>query len=714
MPDYNLYKLSNSNEIPRFVGSPVPELAQAFQVQQGKYDTALAISDEIENGIKGASSLVQDQALLQELKNKYRGKIKGYAEKGDYENMVRETTRDAKEFSREYTPIMANQKAVSAYRDEIEKLQKDNKISKKLADAAFEYSTNTYKGLQKDPVTGQYRNQFTGYMPGKELDVSDFVKKALQDIDPQTIGWNVRKVITANGAEFYQESGGKTVKLPIERLRPFIEAYKSQSAEYQSHVAQEKLLDNWKIANVSSESIAQLAAEGKISPQMYEQATKLAQEQGMPLPQAMKLIAESHTAQRIDRDIDVMAHKYIRDDRESTSKLMGETEETKRRNDIKALDYQDPFGAPILVPIKGTVAATPEKLEGSLADARKNFTSIREQNALFMKDLTPVKQPDGTVQYMRGNENVTDAVLRAKTMEVQAAQAQLNLVNREKQAKEQAQYVITPTLVNASQKAYDDAYRKTFNIGPMPEWERKSMAEKARTAVMENDPGFRRYKKILAEDAQNGSVQVNALGFNSKDAEKHATEKFKDFALNLDAETLKAGAFGLSKVDGTPFNNEDYQKMKDDAKFAGWFLDPADGNKVKFLYNVGKVTRNAKGNQVGEQSLVKMDALPGTMELLQQTGQLDLLQMMTADAVGNLEKNDSKITEFSPIKGLSVTVQRYNNTVLPEKPDGTGTMPYKVTYRYNGKEESYSGADQDAIINSIIGTIGKSVQQKQK
>jgi hypothetical protein len=227
-------------------------------------------------------------------------------------------------------------------------------------------------------------------------------------------------------------------------------------------------------------------------------------------------------------------------------------------------------------------------------------------------------------------------------------------------------------------------------------------------AVMRTDPLYPQYKKILEADGQAGTTTATGYRFPSKDANDAATGIFKNFALNLDKDKLNAGVIGIQKVDGTPFEPEDYAKVKSDAEFATWILDPSEGNKLKFIYNVGKVTTNTKGEVVGEKMLVKTDALPGAEQLLVKTGQLEPLRILFGDRIGALESSDRKTTTFEPVKGYTVEVERLNKSEIDNKKYGAATAPYRVTYTSpNGKKDSYPAPDQEAVIEAIMSSLKK-------
>jgi hypothetical protein len=193
MPNYGLYQLTNSREIPRFVGSAVPELTQASQIMQGRYDTSLQYEDAIDQGIQQATALGQDAKHLMDLKAKYKERLGERAKRGDYENMVRETAKDARNFINEYKPIAQNQQLVQEYRKRLDEQVQKGEVTPQRAAEMLDYSMRSYKGLQKDPTTGQFVNQFQGRQMVKDLNMSEWVDKQLIGLKETTTGQTIRK-----------------------------------------------------------------------------------------------------------------------------------------------------------------------------------------------------------------------------------------------------------------------------------------------------------------------------------------------------------------------------------------------------------------------------------------------------------------------------------------------------------------------------------------
>ncbi len=711
MPDYGLYKLSNSTEVPRYPGSIVPELIKVAGVQQEKYDASVYSDELLQQALDTSQVREADMPVYKALYDEMAARMKERAAKGDYENMVRETNRDARTFAQRFAPIAENRKREQAYLEEMSKRIAAGEPADRIQ-RAIALSRNQDKGLSYDPVTRQYSGQFNGYTPGKALDLSDFVKKALQDIHPTTIGWDVRR--DENG--FYRERGGKTVRLTMEELEPFVAQYAKTSNEFQSYLQEEKLL---KSGTIPSDAVLR----SRLDPVEYDKYKEQATSNGYgSVSEYLKEMQAATTQNDIYSTLRSMTAKYQRNDKESVDKILGETEDTSRRRAKELEDAVVPLAAPVIVRMPGTEASTPEALSKEILNTEDSFNKAAQDYAAFMQGVTETKTSDGTTQYTKNGEDITHSVIINKALMRQAEQRVEALKQRDRETWEQASgvknYKPSPTLIAQAKSEAEKAYQREMNRtviqpsrGPrIPEptmEQRREAAERVRAGVYNNvlkqDPVYRRREQILKADSQGGNMTIAAKVFNSAEANKQATNYFKNFVLNKDMAGLNAGTMGLTKVDNTPFTEDDYEQVKGEAEFAGVAVDPSDGMKLKYFYNVGKPRTNAKGQVVGNSLIVKMDALPGTRELLVNTKQFEDLELDIATQLSPLEGKDTKQVNFELIPGVNVYVERRNNTEMSNP--GVAGLPYRVTYEVNGKRTVFEEADPSGVISSMMKSL---------
>jgi len=372
--NYGLYQLANSRAIPQYVGSVVPELGAVAGQLQGRYDTARDREDALDQALRNAASLGADAKMLEDLKNQYRTKISSRAEKGDYENMLRDISKDAGDFVQQYRPIAANQAAVSAYYNDLQERVTKGEVSKDWADKLYDYSTRGYKGLKKNALTGQYENQFRGETAVKNIDLQDWTDKALKGLDPRKIGWNVRR--DENG--FYHETGGTREYLTMKEIAPALNAAMAADPMFQSYAGQKAMLDSY-----SAKYTNDIKDAGASH---YRAVQDLAKKQGIPYEQALEQYMANSSRNQLYNTVMAIGSKYQKDNRTSIDRDEGETAATKRRLDAEAADTISPFSANLMMPDAKLAYNDPGKLAEAIHATGTDLDTVVKRNQAWMQN----------------------------------------------------------------------------------------------------------------------------------------------------------------------------------------------------------------------------------------------------------------------------------------------------------------------------------------
>lgn len=197
MPDSIFGELSYSPYVSQFVGSPIEEFRNTAQTLRDTYDAATAQEDVLTHALESlnAADFEGDQAMLNEMRQRYRSIIDQRAQRGDYENLLRAIRKDANKLSAEYAPIQRN---MQAYQNYIKSLQDNKDIGEGTRKAALAFSTHNYKGLDPKNIEGSI---FRGYNPAKDVNLVEEADKVIK-------GWEADGTIgkpTSDGRIFYSE-----------------------------------------------------------------------------------------------------------------------------------------------------------------------------------------------------------------------------------------------------------------------------------------------------------------------------------------------------------------------------------------------------------------------------------------------------------------------------------------------------------------------------
>lgn len=700
MPDYGLYKIANSTEIPRFVGSALPELTAVAAKRQSMYDFAQSTDqDKLDQLIKSASSLDQDKPAMKALIDEYRARMADRAARGDYENMVRETATDARDFVTRYAPIAASQRNYSEWVAGLNKQVTEDKMSKQLADEAIRYGLHQYKGVQLDPTTKQYTGVFQGYTPANEVDFSDVVKKALQDINPRTIGWNVRR----DDKGFYREEGDKTVRLGMKELWPHVQSYISTNEGVQSHMRQRAMLDSYQAESLRPEDVQDSA--------LLQQINDIALRDQVSFGQAARKVIEQRSRQGMENTLYDMTRKYIRNDKESWNKLMGETEATTRAAEDKEMN---PFMATIMTNLPGSQLDSPTKVQEAIGNAERT-SAQEEQRVNDFVTINGIKPgPNGTYVDKDGN-NVSRDMWNSMALLRQARLAEADMKARDEKLRVQSGFVITPQrMKELTAKANEIEKGRIERLNQKGIYTTAPEPDKVLQTLIKDEPGYAAYQRALKENAVNQSVPVGIRQFSSEKANKSAAHLVTSLQQDLDNNGLNKGMLGLTDMQGNQLKDEDYANLKAKTVFAGYYKSPVDGS-YKLVYKVGDMRYNSKGEPIGEPTLVQMNAGPDVVQYLYEKGEVAHNRDLLATQVAQLEGTSTKQTSFAlPNNYGRANVRRIEASEY-NRPEYIPGTKYVIEYELSdGSKSKRSAQSPDEVVIMLDNVMGGLIKQEKK
>lgn len=715
---YGQYNLSNSRQVKPFAGSVLPELTSVASTLQERYDKALEQEDLISRAVtmSQAAPFAQDQQLLSGLKQEFKDRIQQRAQRGDYENMYRDTMLDARNFMDRYQPLVENAKRYEDYKSSLNDLVAKGTIKDPdKARRLLALSTQSYQGLTYDPVTGQYANKFQGLTPVKDIDPTEKIDKWMKDVAPTVIG---KKTRYTDGV-WMKEEGGKWTTLTPKEIHSVITAGRQLDPEFNAWMDQEKQLSTTDVRNLGMQDIEQMQ-DGPV-----KNAILTGIQNGASPTQAAKAVMSTLRESDIYRNMQNYANKYIRDDREVEYGPTGADPYNLERHRKKLEDEQLVLSMPILQPETRAEVTGAEDLIGKIKQsgtavqaARQNFDSWKQTNQL---------RPNGKGAWIDADGN--DKTLKYLEQEQVYKQAQKGLQNLrqlEAEARKRTGYnpdKITPTLLKqADQYAAEQVERSAGLLSESSGGFRSMSAEDRETARQQykseylrtHSPGYKQYDQMLKDMTSKGAQMINVQTFNSKSANTQAENLFKSLVLNLDATGLSGGTQGLKWASGEAAGQDleagDYKKVAADAVFAGYGMD-TDG-QLKYYYKVGSVKQNAKGSLVGEEALVKMPALPGTTEILVKNKQTDLAQLGLGQQI-NSAINTPSGQGYIDIDGKNrIFVDRIDKTEIGNSEVGSG-----INLRFPGPGGTYTEVRAGSVgeaINMITNVLQRNLQKQNK
>jgi hypothetical protein len=174
-----------------------PGSVQINTLQRQKFQQAFNADDAIAGAVDQmqAADFEGDQALKMELEQNTRQQLQDRAARGDYETMMMDVSKSAREFDKNYQPIKQNYEMYQAYQNRVKDAYDKGDINALTYNRALAKSNFGYSGLERNEDgsidDGSY---FSGYSFVKDVDIQALMSEAMDDFAAKKGGQVVQTV----------------------------------------------------------------------------------------------------------------------------------------------------------------------------------------------------------------------------------------------------------------------------------------------------------------------------------------------------------------------------------------------------------------------------------------------------------------------------------------------------------------------------------------
>lgn len=386
---FDQYELANSNSIPKYQGSAIPELEAVAGKQQEKYDTAQNYMDATQQAMSQVQALPQDQQQLSQLNQEKTDKLQQFSQRGDLENLWRDTMMEARDYANRSKYFTDNINRVQAYHQDVDKRQQEGKINMETAQAIKAKSMDGYSGLQPDGA-GRYTNQFTGSPVMNDVDIPKKINEWLANSHPEVRGGEVKKDV--NG--WYITNGSETKRLGMDEVMRVVKAGTDADPEVMPWIRQESALAPYK-AGISSKIPDQVI----MSHFKDDPGTLAAIQQSMAAgktsaAQALQGIMSHQRGTQLLNDIQNYASKGVIDER--TSKHLEEMDPVMVER-LKKMQENQMIPMNYVAQNNGAQVKTVGDYEDLVGKHQSDADSLLQQYNSFIHDPSRKINADGSV-----------------------------------------------------------------------------------------------------------------------------------------------------------------------------------------------------------------------------------------------------------------------------------------------------------------------------
>jgi|LUMT01.1.fsa_nt_gb hypothetical protein len=174
-----------------------PGSVQINTLQRQKFQQAFNADDAIAGAVDQmkAADFEGDQALKMELEQNTRQQLQDRASRGDYETMMLDVSKSAREFDKNYQPIKQNYEMYQAYQKRVKDAYDKGDINALTFNKALAKSNFGYSGLERNEDgsidDGSF---FNGYNFVKDVDIQALMSEAMKDYAAKEGGQVVQQV----------------------------------------------------------------------------------------------------------------------------------------------------------------------------------------------------------------------------------------------------------------------------------------------------------------------------------------------------------------------------------------------------------------------------------------------------------------------------------------------------------------------------------------
>ncbi len=166
-------------------------------IQRQKFQQAFNADDAIAGAVDQmqAADFEGDQALKMQLEQETRQQLQDRSSRGDYETMMMDVSKSAREFDKNYQPIKQNAEMYQAYQKRVKDAYDKGDINALTYNKAIAKSNFGYSGLQRNEDgsidDGSF---FNGYNFVKDVDLQALMSEAMDDFAAKEGGQIVQTV----------------------------------------------------------------------------------------------------------------------------------------------------------------------------------------------------------------------------------------------------------------------------------------------------------------------------------------------------------------------------------------------------------------------------------------------------------------------------------------------------------------------------------------
>lgn len=702
---FDSYQLANSRSIPDYQGSAIPELTKVASTMQDRYDTGVQQSDLLDQALKTSTAAAPDQPVLRDLKDQYRQKLQGYADKGDYENMWRNVALDAQDFAGKYKTIDANRQAISAWSSDLDKRVGEGKLDSSVASARKLQMQDTYTGLKNDPETGQLVNPFVGASTVPSIDVPEKVNKWLQDSHAIERGWKAEKDI--NG--WYITNGQERKSLPWSTLKPIIDSGMQLDPEVKAYLSQEHELAPYYSGITKKITPEQVQTVAQNSPGLASAIQDKIHAGMDPVSALHSVIGDQHVRNRVNEIYDYAKKGVIDESKSEYAERMDPITEERLKKQSQQMLFSAPFSDVGPGQQVKSLSDFNTLLSGAGTErdnAQRTLDALRHAPDVVMQGSSVMrKQPDGSLVDITADASRLQDQVKArqdnydqlKAMQQAAANSTGYHPEQMSPAQEKKMKANEDDLYNqyAADMLREDKEKdfRTVDISPAEKVRARQMARDGATAQRNtNHPVYNDYEQELIKRLQPQGVGNRMLVFKDDDMKKTLADFATGSISNLGAKSgLISLQIGSGPDIGKNIDASDYDDIKGKVVPLGITNDARTGEPKIVM----RATQDIRGKKVkGENMVLSMKDVGGLDDYVkshvspQEYTNYKLDQVLKGGLNNTAGQMDMPVTDQ---KG-----QTYNIRILRRNTDRQGTGSFAIRVQTPGgwkeiPEDSYEG-----------------------
>lgn len=693
---YDQYQLANSTQIPRFVGSAVPELMKVTDTLQNQYDYGVQFADSLDYALKNSTASKFDEPEFAKLKQEYKNRLEQYAKSGDYENMWRKVAMDARDFAGKYKNFAENQAAISKYMTEEGERMSKGDISKADYEANLRRIQDNYQGLRFNPETGQYENKFSANPLVKAPDMIEKINKILTNTHPTVRGYDFKGMSADNMFEY--SNGSETKKLSWDEVEKYVKSGLSIDPEVQSYIAQQRELAPY-MYGFSNRISEDKAKEYIINTNMGPALEYM--KQGLSAKESLFRGLQDQRLSQLNAGIYGLARKGVVDERKDHSgrTLSGYgSSKLGKEDDAK----NNAFAASLASPGGGATISGVGDFENKESTAVADYNKAMADYASFVKDKT-LHPSDGRITVVENGvtKDVTAEANEFRKRIKDAEQEKKNYEAIKVAAMRESGYDpnnIPAALKKEAQQAYDKAYsmlhtRVTTSPtsgastggDPLSESQRKENAQLAYQNVIQNkvkNPLYAKYEEALVKRMNNEAESDAVVLIGNKAAKDLWSDNLTGLISGLGKDTPLTLNYANGMDKGIQLSADDYSNLEGKIDVIG-FQKNEKGETELLL----RATEDIKGKKTkGENLLVSLGRTDVDKWLAKNMPQEEYTHFQNVGGVKRTLSNPTRRGEFeltNDPKGPKAVVSKEGLRWKIEYPSKNGTIAVNYADGYD-------------------------------